>query len=121
LRNWLFGSVFFFSPVLVGLGTWVVLTLAPPVASLPLLALVLPLMLALLGLLLVVALGAGVPVAMRVGSRLNPRWSQFSAALAGSILLGVVWCLPVVGWLVPLVSLPLGLGAWLRSGSPQSS
>jgi hypothetical protein len=26
---------------------------------------------------------------------------------------GVVWLLPYVGWLVPLVVLPLGLGAWL--------
>ena len=120
-RNWLYGAVFFFSPVIVGLGTWLILTFAPPVASLPLLALVLPLIVALLGVLMVVALGAGVPVAIWVGNRVNKNWSQFGAVLAGSILLGLLWCVPVVGWAVPLITLPLGLGAWLRSGKAQSS
>jgi hypothetical protein len=120
-KNWLYGAVFFFSPVIVGVGTWLILTVAPPIASLPLLALVLPLLVALLGVLMVVALGAGAPVAIRVGKRVNKNWSHFGAVLAGSTVLGLLWCIPLVGWLVPIITLPLGLGAWLRSGKAQSS
>jgi len=124
-KNWLYGAAVFVSPLLVMAATGVVLGLAPPAAGLPFLGLALPLTLALLGLLLVVSMVAGVPVAARIGKRLFARTGSFGAVLAGSIILGLAWMLPLVGWLVPLIALPLGLGSWILSrgyrGLAQSS
>ncbi|MCI0542961.1 MAG: hypothetical protein L0Z49_00775 [Actinobacteria bacterium] len=120
-RSWLYGAAIVFSPLLVVLGAIAILSFAPPAAALPLLALVIPLTMALIGLVLVLSLVAGVPVAAWVGERLNRRWGPLGAVIAGSAVLGLGWCLPLIGWLVPLVALPLGLGAWLLSRSPQSS
>jgi cytoskeletal protein CcmA (bactofilin family) len=114
-KNWTYGAALFASPLVVVAITGVVLGLAPPAAALPFLALVVPLTLAMLGLLLVVALGAGVPVSAYVGRRLFKGLGLPGAVIAGSLVLGAVWMLPYVGWLVPLIALPLGLGAWLRS------
>jgi hypothetical protein len=30
-------------------------------------------------------------------------------------LVGIVWLIPIVGWIVPLLILPIGLGSWLLS------
>jgi hypothetical protein len=40
---------------------------------------------------------------------------MFGAIAVGSVLAGVLWMVPVVGWIVPLVILPWGLGAWILS------
>ncbi|MEX0864762.1 MAG: hypothetical protein WD269_07785 [Acidimicrobiia bacterium] len=124
-KNWLYGAAVFASPLLVIAASGVVVGLAPPAAGLPFLGLAVPLTLALLGLLLVVSMAAGVPVAARVGKRLLARRGSFGAVLGGSIILGLAWMLPLVGWLVPLIALPLGLGSWILSrgdrGLAQSS
>jgi len=40
---------------------------------------------------------------------------------AGSAVAGLIWLVPVVGWLVPLIFLTGGLGAWMGAfGSPAS-
>lgn len=112
-NGWLVGTGFFLSPFLVAVVAGVVISRAPPAAGLPLLALVVPLCLALLGLLMVVSLAAGVPVATWLGRRVFPRLGIYGSTLAGSVLLGVAWLLPWVGWLVPVVAMPLGLGSWI--------
>ena len=33
--------------------------------------------------------------------------------MIGSILAGVTWMLPLVGWIVPSWCLPFGLGSWI--------
>jgi uncharacterized membrane protein len=40
---------------------------------------------------------------------------MFGAILAGSALAGVLWLVPIVGWIVPILVLPIGVGAWLLS------
>jgi hypothetical protein len=113
VRNWLRGAVVLFSPLLVVLATVLLLILAPAAAALPLLAVLVPLILALLGLSFAVTLIAGIPVVGWVGRSVLRRGDLYRSLLAGSILAGVVWFLPFVGWIVPLLVLPLGLGAWM--------
>lgn len=115
IRSWLLGAALFLSPVVVvGVG-WLVLSLAPPAAGLPLVAVLLPVLLATLGAVAVAALAAAVPVASAFGSALFRALGPYGATLGGSLVLGAIWMLPWIGWMVPVVTLPLGLGGWLRS------
>lgn len=118
-RSWLVGTALLLSPLaIVGVG-WLLLRVAPPAAGLPLVVVLLPVFLAALGALAVAALVAAVPVATALGTALFRALGPYGATLGGSLILGAAWMLPWVGWLVPVVSLPLGLGAWLRSrGQP---
>jgi hypothetical protein len=45
------------------------------------------------------------------------RLDLYGAILAGSLLIGVVWYVPILGWIAPLVVLPWGLGSWMAAGS----
>jgi uncharacterized membrane protein len=63
----------------------------------------------------VLSLVAGVPAVLAAGRALPTDLGLFGAILAGSVLVGVVWLTPIVGWIVPLFVLPIGLGAWLLS------
>jgi uncharacterized membrane protein len=74
-----------------------------------------PLVVAVAGVVFVLALPAGVPAVGSLGMRVFSKLDYFGAVAAGSLLAGVVWLLPWVGWLVPVVVLPLGLGAWMLS------
>ncbi len=115
LRSFGLGALVIFSPLLVaGVGA-LVLAMAPSSAAFPLVGVMLPLMLALLGLVFAVSLVAGIPVVGWIGKTLIARLGLYGAVLAGSAITGVAWLLPVIGWVVPLVVLPLGLGAWFAS------
>lgn len=118
-KNWLYGAGIFLSPLILVLGAAIILRLAPAAAGLPLVLVMVPIVLALIGILLALALIAGIPVAARLGSRLFRKFGPLGSLVAGSLFLGLVWMFPFVGILVPLVALPLGLGAWIlsRSGS----
>ena len=119
IRSWLLGAALLVSPLLVVAVGWLVLRLAPPAAGLPLVVVLLPVFLATLGAVAVAALAAAVPVATAIGSALFRSLGAYGATLGGSLVLGAVWMLPWVGWLVPVVTLPLGLGGWFRSrGQP---
>lgn len=119
--TWARGAVVILFPAfLIGLAA-LLLALAPPAASFPLLAVLVPLFLAAVGAVGAVALVAGVPAVGWLGSRIFPRLSTHGAVLTGSAVAGIIWLIPLVGWLVPLVGLPLGLGAWFRSWSAASA
>lgn len=121
LRAWGRGAVVIFFPIVVLALAALILALAPPAASFPLLAVLIPLFMAAVGAVGAVGLVAGIPAVGWVGSRMFPRLSTHGAVLAGSAVAGIVWLIPVVGWLVPLLGLPLGLGAWFRSwGAPNA-
>ena len=113
LRRWLTGAAILFAPLLVTFLTGLMLGLAPAAVAFPLLALLVPLILALAGLSLAVALVAGAPAVGWLGSALVKRLDLFGAILVGSIVVGVLWWLPVIGRVVPIVVLPVGLGAWI--------
>jgi hypothetical protein len=103
------------SPLLLAGVAAVVAGLAPAAASLPLLAIFAPLIIATAGVVLVLTLVAGVPSVLAVGRAIPGDLGMFGAIVAGSILAGVVWLIPLVGWIVPLLVLSTGVGAWLLS------
>lgn len=104
-----------FSPLFLVALTALILTLAPPAAGFPLLAVLIPLIFAVVGAVGAIGLVAGIPAVAWLGSVLFPRLSIHGSVFAGAVIAGVVWLIPVVGWLVPLLALPLGLGAWVGS------
>lgn len=113
LSNWLRGAVLLFSPLLAVAATAVLVGLAPATAAFPMLAILIPLILAMAGLSLAVALVAGVPAIGWLGGVAFRRLDLYGAVLTGGVMAGLAWMLPWVGWLVPLVVLPLGLGSWV--------
>ena len=115
LRAFGYGAVVVLSPLLLTGVAAIVAGLAPAAASLPLLAIFAPLIVATAGVVLVLSLVAGVPAVLAAGRALPTNLGLFGAILAGSVLVGVVWLIPIVGWIVPLLVLPIGLGAWLLS------
>jgi len=112
-KKWLTGLLILGSPLALALITGVILGVAPAAAAFPLLAVLVPVILALAGLSFALALVAGAPVVGWLGGVLFKRLELYGSILAGSLLAGVAWYLPWVGWAVPAVVLPLGLGAWL--------
>jgi cytoskeletal protein CcmA (bactofilin family) len=121
IANWLRGAALLFSPLLLIGITWLILVLAPATAAFPLLAVLVPLILAMFGLDFALALVAGVPVVGRLGQTMFRRLDLYASILAGSIVVGVLWFLPWIGWLVPLVVLPTGLGSWMRAFRSQAA
>ncbi|MGH8952725.1 MAG: hypothetical protein ACRDX9_15060 [Acidimicrobiia bacterium] len=115
LRSFGSGALIMLSPVLLtGIGV-LIASLVPASASLPLLAIFGPLVLATAGIVLVLSLVAGVPAVLALGRALPRERGLFGSIVAGSLVVGIVWLIPYLGWLVPLSVLPIGLGAWMLS------
>jgi cytoskeletal protein CcmA (bactofilin family) len=115
VRNWLRGAAVVFAPVLAIGVMALLLALAPAAAAFPLLAVLVPLTLALTGLSFAVSLVAGAPVVGRIGKALFKRLDVYGSLAAGSAVTGLAWLLPWIGWVLPVVVLPLGLGAWISA------
>jgi cytoskeletal protein CcmA (bactofilin family) len=107
------GLVVMLSPVLLAAAAGLVLAVAPASAALPLLAIFAPLVLALAGLVFALSLVAGVPTVLTAGRWFPADLSPQGSVLAGSVVAGVAWLAPVVGWLVPAIVLPIGIGSWV--------
>jgi cytoskeletal protein CcmA (bactofilin family) len=112
-RSWWSGALIILSPFIVAGIAALIAGLTPASAFVPLLAIFAPLVIAMSGVVLVLMLVAGVPAVLAIGRALPGDRGLFGAILLGSAVAGFVWLLPYVGWLVPLVVLPLGLGAWV--------
>lgn len=119
--KWLRGALVLFAPVIAVVVTGLILGLAPAAVAFPLLAVLVPAILALVGIVFALAIVAGAPVAGWIGGVVFKRLDLYGAMLAGSLMIGVLWWLPWVGWFVPLVVLPWGLGAWMATWASQSS
>jgi len=115
LRRWLVGAPILLSPVIAMAVTALILRLAPAEMAFPLLVVLIPVILGLIGLVFALALVAGAPAVGWLGGVLFKRLDLYGSILAGSLLVGVVWYLPYIGWLTVLVMLPVGLGAWIAS------
>jgi cytoskeletal protein CcmA (bactofilin family) len=111
--SWWRGALIILSPLIVAAIAALVAGLTPASAFVPLLAIFAPLVVALSGVVLVLLLVAGVPAVLALGRGLPGTRGLFGSILLGSAVVGLVWLLPYVGRLVPLVVLPLGLGAWI--------
>lgn len=113
LRAFLVGLSVMLSPVALALIALWILNVAPPRASLPLLAVLLPIIVALVTSVALVAVVAGTPSVLLLGRLLRRRTSLYGAVAIGSGLIGLIWLLPRVGLLVPLLVLPVGIGSWI--------
>lgn len=109
------GALFTLTPLLLAGIAALVVVLAPASASLPLLAIFVPLVVVTGGIILALSLVAGAPAVLVLGRLLPGERGMFGAVALGSLLAGIVWMIPLVGWIVPLVILPWGLGAWILS------
>ena len=107
------GALVILTPFLLAGVAGLILAVAPASASLPLLAILVPLVLVTAGIVLALSLVVGVPAVLVLGRLLPGERGMFGAIALGSLLAGVVWMVPLVGWIVPVVILPWGLGAWL--------
>jgi hypothetical protein len=112
-RSWWSGGLIILSPLIVAAIAALLAGLTPASAFVPLLAIFAPLIIALSGVVLVMLLVAGVPAVLAIGRALPGDRGLYGAIALGAGVVGLVWLLPYVGWLVPLVVLPLGLGAWI--------
>ena len=119
------GALVILSPFIVAGIAALIAGLVPAAASLPLLAVFVPLIIALAGIVLVLSLVAGVPAILALGRAMPGERGLDGSVVVGSIAAGVLWLIPYVGWLVPLLVLPIGLGAWMLSfreeGSPPTT
>jgi cytoskeletal protein CcmA (bactofilin family) len=107
------GALVILTPLLLAGLAALIVAVAPPSASLPLLAIFVPLVLVTAGIILVLSLVAGIPAVLVLGRLVPGQRGMFGAIALGSLLVGIVWMIPLVGWIVPVVVLPWGLGAWL--------
>ena len=114
-KSWGSGALVMASPLLLALIAALVVGLAPATASFPLLVIMGPLIIAAAGAVLALCVVAGIPAVGRLGSAMSKKLDVYGAILAGAVVAGFIWLLPVVGWLVPLVVIPVGLGGWLFS------
>lgn len=126
LRRWAIGAAILAAPLLVSAVTGLIVGLAPASAALPLLLVLIPVILALAGISFALAFVAWAPVVGWLGGVVFRRLDIYGAILAGSIVTALLWYLPVIGWIVPILVLPLGLGSWLgawrqASGSSPST
>jgi len=115
LRSWSYGALVMVSPLLLAALAALVAGLAPAAGSLPLLAVFSPLVIVAVVIVLALSVVAGVPAVLALGEALPGHFGLFGSIIAGSVLVGIVWMIPLVGWLVPLLVLPIGLGAWMLS------
>jgi len=115
LRSFLTGAAVVLSPVLV-LGVAVsVLAFAPSSTALPLIAALIPLLFAVMGIVLVASLFAGMPAVAWIGARLKKQTTVAGAVAIGSAVVAILWLIPVVGWIIALLVLAAGMGGWLST------
>jgi cytoskeletal protein CcmA (bactofilin family) len=115
------GALVILSPFIVAGIAALIAGLVPASASLPLLAIFVPLILALSGVVLVLSLVAGVPAILALGRALPGERGLYGSIVIGSIAAGLLWMMPWIGWLLPLLVLPIGLGAWMLSFREEGS
>jgi cytoskeletal protein CcmA (bactofilin family) len=114
-RSFLIGAAVVLSPVLV-LGVAVsVLAFAPSSTALPLIAALIPLLFAVMGIVLVASLFAGMPAVAWIGARLKKQTTVAGAVAIGSAVVAILWLIPVVGWIIALLVLAAGMGGWLST------
>jgi hypothetical protein len=115
IRSILSGVLVVLSPVLIiGIGI-AIFTLAPSSTALPLIAALIPVFAAILGLILVGGLIAGLPAVALIGSLVRKGTTIAGAVGIGSAIVGLLWLFPFVGWPLALLVLAAGIGGWLST------
>ncbi|MDH3463185.1 MAG: hypothetical protein OEM32_06130 [Acidimicrobiia bacterium] len=117
-RSFAVGGLVMLSPaLLIGLAL-LLFRLTPATAALPLIILLTPVIVATMGVVLVLSVVAGIPTVAWLGNLVARRATIYGAIAWGSAIVALIWLAPVVGWLVPVVFLSGGLGAWIGTFRP---
>jgi cytoskeletal protein CcmA (bactofilin family) len=104
------------APILVVLIVFMIGSLMQPSASIPLLLIALPIVFALVGAVMLMALIAPVPPAVWVGTLIAGTRSVYAQFVVGFLALVVATSIPVVGPFALVAMLVLGIGGWATSG-----
>jgi cytoskeletal protein CcmA (bactofilin family) len=115
IRSFFTGISVMASPLLLAAVGVLIFNLAPANTALPLVGALIPVFLALVGLVFVLALVAGIPAAAWMGSVIKKNVTIAGAVGLGAAVVSVIWLIPMVGWVVALLVLAFGLGAWIGS------
>ena len=113
VRAWGRGLAVLASPLLVVLVAVLLLVLTPARAAIPVVAVMAPVFLAVLGLVAAAAALAPVAVYPVIGDPRKGARTPVRAFLLGAAVVGVAALVPWVAWLVGLVVVPVGIGGWL--------
>ncbi|CAN5875729.1 hypothetical protein BH23ACT5_BH23ACT5_10260 [soil metagenome] len=119
-RSWLRGIVLCLAPlVVIGVGA-AFLAVTPPEAALPVVGVMFPVFLAVLGAL--AALGFAAPAAVYpwLGNLRKKEGSPVKAFLLALAMVTIVVQIPWLTWLVVGVVVPIGMGGWVGRAAPES-
>lgn len=116
-RSWLRGISVALLPIVALALALVLLRLAPVEAAVPLLAVMLPVFLAILGLVLAFAFVAPAAVFPYIGLVGNRSRGPVRSFLYGALIVLLVALVPWMIAVVVLVVVPTGIGGWLATGS----
>ena len=114
-RSLLAGMAVLVTPILLLLLGVLSLSLFPPAAGVPLLAVVVPIVIVISSAVALLTLIAPIPALVDIGGRLRAGLGTSGAFLLGWLVAAVVALLPWVGGVALLVIIALGWGGWLRS------
>lgn len=112
-KAWLMGLGVMISPLLVVAVAGVLLSLTPPEAALPVVAVFTPLGLAVSGLMVALAFAAPTAVYPWMGRFGSQARGPVRAFLYATGVITLLLLLPWVGWVVLLTLVPIGIGGWL--------
>lgn len=118
-RAWVAGFLVLLTPLFAAALAALLLSLAPPAATLPLIGVFVPVMLAILGVILALVFAAPAAVYPWLGRLGREGRGEVRAFLYGAALVTVVALVPWLVWIVLAVVAPIGVGGWIGPTSPE--
>ncbi|HLU30212.1 MAG TPA: hypothetical protein VK088_00515, partial [Acidimicrobiia bacterium] len=113
LQAWVAGMIVMATPLAAVALAATMAALAPPQATLPLIAVFVPVALAILGVILALAFAAPTAVYPWLGRFRRPGRGAVRAFLYAAAVVILAALIPWVSWLVVLVVVPIGIGGWI--------
>lgn len=117
-KSWLRGLAVAVSPLVVLGLSGLLVGVAPTEAALPLVGVFLPLFLAVVGLVMALAFTAPAAVYPWLGRAGNHQRGSVRAFLFAAAAVMVASLIPWLSWVVALVVIPVGIGAWVAPAAP---
>ncbi|HSJ35578.1 MAG TPA: hypothetical protein VLB85_11050 [Acidimicrobiia bacterium] len=121
LQAWVAGMIVMATPLAAVALAATMAALAPPQATLPLIAVFVPVALAILGVILALAFAAPTAVYPWLGRFRRPGRGAVRAFLYAAAVVILAALIPWVSWLVILVVLPIGIGGWIGRSEDEAT
>jgi hypothetical protein len=113
LQAWVAGLIVMAAPLAAVALAITAAALVPPEATLPLIAVFVPVALAILGVILALAFAAPTAVYPWLGRFRRPGRGAVRAFIYAAAVVTLAALIPWVSWLILLVVLPIGIGGWI--------